>query len=58
LASSTSFRETEGKATIQRYGTVIGLLPEKVEEYKRLHADLWPDVVKMIRQCKIRNDSI
>ena len=43
---------------IQRYGSVIGLKPEKIEEYKRLHMDVWPDVLKMIKQCNIRNYSI
>jgi L-rhamnose mutarotase len=43
---------------MQRYGSVIGLKPEKIEEYKRLHADVWPDVLKMIKQCNIRNYSI
>ena len=43
---------------MQRYGSVIGLKPEKIEEYKRLHADVWPDVLKMIQQCNIRNYSI
>ena len=37
---------------------VLGLRPEKVEEYKKLHAAVWPDVLKMIRQCNIRNCSI
>jgi len=43
---------------MQRYGSVIGLKPEKIEEYKRLHADVWPDVLKMIEQCNISNYSI
>ncbi len=43
---------------MKRYGSVIGLRPEKLEEYKRLHAAVWPDVLKMIRQCHIRNYSI
>ena len=33
---------------MKRYGMVIGLRPEKVEEYDRLHAAVWPDVLKMI----------
>lgn len=37
---------------------VIGLKSEKVEEYKRLHAAVWPDVLKMISACNIRNYSI
>ena len=43
---------------MQRYGMVIGLKPDKVEEYKRLHAAVWPDVLKTIHQCNIRNYSI
>jgi L-rhamnose mutarotase len=41
-----------------RYGMLIGLITEKVEEYKQLHAAVWPDVLKMIQQCNIRNYSI
>lgn len=43
---------------MKRYGMVIRLRSEKHEEYKRLHAAAWPDVVKMIRECNIRNYSI
>lgn len=43
---------------MKRYGSVIGLRQEKLEEYRKLHADVWPDVLKMIRECNIRNYSI
>jgi L-rhamnose mutarotase len=43
---------------VQRYGSVIGIKPENIEEYKRLHADVWPGVLKTIKQCNIRNYSI
>ena len=43
---------------MKRYAMIIGLRPEKIEEYKRLHAAVWPDVLKMISQCNIRNYSI
>jgi L-rhamnose mutarotase len=43
---------------MQRYGSVIKLKPEKLEEYKELHANVWPEVLKMIRECNIRNYSI
>lgn len=43
---------------MKRYGSVIGIRPEKLEEYKRLHAAVWPDVLKMIKDCNIRNYSI
>ncbi len=43
---------------MKRYGSVIGLRADKVAEYKRLHAAVWPDVLRMIHQCNIRNYSI
>jgi L-rhamnose mutarotase len=43
---------------MKRYGMVIGLKAEKLEEYKRLHAAVWPDVLAMIKKCNIRNYSI
>jgi len=41
-----------------RYGSVLRLNPDKIEEYKRLHAAVWPDVLRMIQECHIRNYSI
>jgi L-rhamnose mutarotase len=43
---------------MQRYGMVIHVKPDKLEEYKRLHAAVWPEVLQMIRECHIRNYSI
>ncbi|UCD51515.1 MAG: L-rhamnose mutarotase [Phycisphaerales bacterium] len=43
---------------MKRYGWVIGVKDEKVAEYKRLHADVWPEVLAMIKQCHIENYSI
>lgn len=43
---------------MQRYGMVIKVKPEKLAEYKALHADAWPGVLAMIRECNIRNYSI
>ena len=43
---------------MQRMGMVLGLKPEKVEEYVRLHAAVWPDVLTMISACNIKNYSI
>jgi L-rhamnose mutarotase len=45
-------------STPKRYGMVLALQPEKVEEYKRLHAAVWPDVLDRIGECNIRNYSI
>ena len=43
---------------MKRYGMIIGLRAEKLDEYKRLHAAVLPDVLKMIKQCHIQNFSI
>ena len=43
---------------MKRYGSVIGVRPEKLEEYKKLHAAVWPAVLDMIREVNIRNYSI
>jgi L-rhamnose mutarotase len=43
---------------MQRFGSVIKLRPDKMDEYKTLHANAWPEVLKKIRECHIRNYSI
>lgn len=43
---------------MKRYGMVIKVRPEKFEEYKKLHAAVWPAVLDTIGQCNIRNYSI
>ncbi|WP_421579009.1 L-rhamnose mutarotase [Shinella sp. M31] len=43
---------------MQRIGMVIGVKPERIEEYKRLHAAVWPEVLARISACNIRNYSI
>lgn len=43
---------------MQRYGMVLGLKEEKIAYYKELHATVWPDVLRMIKACNIRNYSI
>lgn len=43
---------------MQRYGSIIGVNADKLEEYKRLHAAVWPAVLNMIHTCNIRNYSI
>lgn len=41
-----------------RYGSVLGLKPEHIAEYKRLHAAVWPDVLRQIKASNIANYSI
>lgn len=41
-----------------RMGWVITVRPEKIAEYKRLHANAWPGVLAKIAECNIRNYTI
>lgn len=34
------------------------LKPEKIEEYRALHANVWPDVLRTIKECNLQNYSI
>jgi len=43
---------------VARYGSVIGLRADKLDDYEQLHADCWPGVLRQIRDCNIRNYSI
>ena len=43
---------------MKRYGMVTRVLPGKLDEYRRLHANAWPGVLRRIEQCNIRNYSI
>jgi hypothetical protein len=47
---------------MKRYGSIIKVRPEKLEEYKRLHADVWQGVLfgtktykSCVEQYKIRS---
>lgn len=46
------------KPQVARYGLVLGVRQDKIEEYKKLHAAVWPEVLKMIKACHIQNYSI
>lgn len=41
-----------------RIAQCIKLRAEKLDEYKRLHAAVWPEVLATIKRCKISNYSI
>ncbi|NQU77012.1 MAG: L-rhamnose mutarotase, partial [Planctomycetes bacterium] len=43
---------------MKRYGMVLKVRHEKLAEYKKLHAAVWPGVLKMVTECNIRNYSI
>lgn len=43
---------------VQRFGMITGLKVEKMAYYKKLHAAVWPGVLKKLTECHIRNYSI
>ena len=43
---------------MKRYGAIIGLRQDQIEQYKRLHANVWPAVLARIMACNISNYSI
>ena len=43
---------------MKRMGMVVGIKPEKIDEYKRLHAETWPSVLAAISKANIHNYTI
>jgi L-rhamnose mutarotase len=43
---------------MKRFGQIIKVKSDKIEEYRKYHAAVWPDVLKMIKMCNINNYSI
>ena len=56
--SKTSKAVITDTVKVQRFGMVTGLKPEKMAYYKKLHAAVWPGVLKKIKDCNIHNYSI
>jgi L-rhamnose mutarotase len=43
---------------VKRFGQLIGVKPDKIEEYKKYHAAVWPEILDMIKLCNLSNYSI
>src|SRR6266568_609011 len=43
---------------MKRVGQMIRLRPEIIDEYKRIHVKIWPEIEKAIRESGITNYSI
>ncbi len=43
---------------MKRMGMVIGIRPERIAEYKKTHAAVWPEILAKISDCNIRNYTI
>ena len=47
-----------GYDEMKRLGMVIGIREDKIDEYKRLHAAVWPDVLQNLTDLNCKNYSI
>lgn len=43
---------------MKRMGMTIGIRPEDIPEYKRLHAEVWPSILERLSKSNITNYSI
>ncbi|ONI40638.1 L-rhamnose 1-epimerase [Candidatus Epulonipiscium fishelsonii] len=43
---------------MKRFGQIIKVKPDKLEDYKYHHANPWPQIDAMIKACNIQNYSI
>jgi L-rhamnose mutarotase len=43
---------------MQRMGHVVEIRPEAIEEYERIHADVWPEVLAALTRANVHNYSI
>ena len=41
-----------------RKGMVRAIKPECIKDYKKTHADIWPEILERITNCKIKNYSV
>lgn len=42
----------------RRFAQIVKLKAEHVDEYKKVHAAVWPEVLKQIKDCKMEDYSI
>lgn len=43
---------------MQRIGFLIKVKPDKLDEYKRLHAEIWPELLEELSRAGMRNYSL
>lgn len=43
---------------MKRYGQVIRVKADKIEEYRKYHADVWPEVLNMIKKCHTHSTNL
>jgi len=48
----------DAQPTGRRFGQLARVRPEKIDDYKRLHAQIWPDVARGLTENQLHNYSI
>ena len=43
---------------IKRIGSVIGVKPDQIAEYERIHAEVWPGVLATLKRANVTKFSI
>ena len=43
---------------MKRLGMMIGIKPDKIEDYKELHRNVWPEILENLTELNCRNYSI
>ena len=43
---------------MKRFGEVLKVKPEKFEEYKKLHNEIWPSIVQKQKEANMQNFTI
>ena len=47
-----------GEQSAKRFGAAIFIHPDKYEEYKTLHDNIWPEVLQRLKTSNIRNYTV
>lgn len=43
------------RQSVRRFAQIVKLKPQYLDEYKAVHARVWPDVLKQIKDCNIED---
>jgi L-rhamnose mutarotase len=43
---------------MKRIGSVIGIKPDQITEYERIHADVWPGVLSTLKRANVKKFTI
>lgn len=58
LAPSARRRLRHTVVPVKRFGSLIRVRPERLDEYKAYHVAVWPEVLDIMRRCHMQNFSI